>query len=74
MTPEFERLWCYSTVDFVALGKVYGLDEKAVHAIIWEFTRRVPQIESMVGQSLLYDAAKNEYLRIFHDRLSMFRK
>ena len=74
MTPEFERLGYYSTVDFVALGKAYGLDEKAVHAIIWEFTRRVPQVESMVGQSLLSDAAKNEYLRIFHDRLSMFRK
>lgn len=73
MTPEFERLGYYSTPDFVALGAAYGLDEEAVLGILDEFRLRRPQVEEMVAGSLLSDSAKEEYLRIFNDRLTMFR-
>ena len=73
MTPEFEKLGYYSTADFVALGRSYGLDEKAVHGILDEYRKNLPQVEMMVGQSLLSEGAKREYLRIFTDRLAMFR-
>ena len=73
MTPEFEKLGYYSTADFVALGRSYGLDEKAVHGILDEYRKNLPQVEMMVGQSLLSEDAKREYLRIFTDRLAMFR-
>ena len=73
MTPEFQKLGYYSTSDFVALGRAYGLDENAVCKILDEFKTRRPQVESMVCRSLLSEAAKNEYLRIFADRLAMFR-
>lgn len=73
MTPEFERNGYYSTPDFVVLGKSYGLEEKAVRAIIGEFGNRSSQIEDMVRKSLLSANAQEEYLRIFHDRLAMFR-
>ena len=73
MTPEFEKLGYYSTSDFVALGRCYGLDEKAVHGILAEYRKNLPQVETMVEQSLLSEDAKREYLRIFTDRLAMFR-
>ena len=73
MTPEFENLGYYSTSDFVALGKAYGLDGDAVCKLLDEFRMRQAQVESMVGSSLLSEEAKKEYLRIFADRLAMFR-
>ena len=73
MTPEFEKLGYYSTADFVALGRSYGLGEKAVHGILDEYRKNLPQVEMMVDQSLLSEDAKREYLRIFTDRLAMFR-
>ena len=73
MTPEFEKLGYYSTSDFVALGRCYGLDEKAVHGILAEYRKNLPQVETMVEQSLLSEDAKREYLHIFTDRLAMFR-
>ncbi len=72
-TPEFEKLGYYSTSDFVALGKAYGLDRDAVCKILDEFKMHQAQVESMVGCSLLSEEAKKEYLRIFADRLAMFR-
>ena len=73
MTPEFEKLGYYSTTDFVMLGKAYGLSENAVHGILDECKMRRSQVEAMVECSLLSDDAKKEYLRIFTDRLAMFR-
>ena len=73
MTPEFESLGYYSTADFVVLGRSYGLDENAVRGMLEECKKRRPQVESMVRGSLLSDEAKKEYLRIFTDRLAMFR-
>ena len=73
MTPEFESLGYYSTTDFVALGRFYGLDEKSVHGILDEYRKCAPQVEMMVARSLLSEEAKREYLRIFADRLAMFR-
>ena len=73
MTPEFESNGYYTTSDFVVLGKSYGLDEKSVRAIIREFGNLSSQVEDMVRKSLLSAEAQEEYMRIFHDRLSMFR-
>lgn len=73
MTPEFEELGYYSTTDFVRLGKAYGLGENAVHGILDDCKKRRSQVEAMVECSLLSDDAKKEYLRIFADRLAMFR-
>ena len=73
MTPEFEMLGYYSTADFVALGRCYGLDEKSVHVILDGYRKSLPQVEAMVHGSLLSEDAKMEYLRIFTDRLAMFR-
>ena len=72
-TPEFESLGYYSTADFIVLGRAYGLDENSVRGMLDEFRTRAPQVEAMVGQSLLSQDAKREYLRIFTDRLAMFR-
>lgn len=72
-TPEFESLGYYSMPDFVALGRSYGLDEESVRGIVYEFKTRLPQVEAMVAESLLSEDAKKEYLRIFRDRLAMFR-
>ena len=73
MTPEFERLGYYSTPDFVVLGRAYGLDEMSVRGLVDECGRNLPLVEKMVGQSLLSEEAKREYLRIVTDRLAMFR-
>ena len=73
MTPEFETLGYYTAPDFVALGRAYGLDESAVLDLIRLFRRKSDAVEEMVGQSLLSSGAQAEYLRIFHDRLKMFR-
>ena len=59
--------------DFVALGRSYGLDEESVRGIVDEFKTQLPQVEAMVAESLLSEDAKKEYLRIFRDRLAMFR-
>ena len=72
-TPEFESLGYYSTADFIVLGRAYGLDENSVRGMLDEFRTRAPQVEAMVEQSLLSQDAKREYLRIFTDRLAMFR-
>ena len=73
MTPEFEALGYYSMPDFMALGRAYGVDEKAVVGIVGEYRDRLPQVEDMVDHSLLSEYAKAEYLRVFRDRLAMFR-
>ena len=73
MTPEFERLGYYSTADFVALGKAYGLDDVSVRGLLDECRKNLPLVEKMVDQSLLSEEAKREYFRIFTDRLTMFR-
>ena len=73
MTPEFETLGYYTAPDFVVLGRAYGLDEHGVLDLIRLFLRKSDAVEQMVGQSLLSSGAKAEYLRIFHDRLKMFR-
>jgi hypothetical protein len=57
----------------VALGRSYGLDEESVRGIVDEFKTQLPQVEAMVAESLLSEDAKKEYLRIFRDRLAMFR-
>ncbi|MBP5542596.1 MAG: HipA domain-containing protein [Kiritimatiellae bacterium] len=73
MTPEFEHLGYYSTPDFVALGRAYGLDDRAVCRILDEFKTNSKKVELMVRDSLLSEDAKKEYLCIFYDRLAMFR-
>ena len=74
MTPEFETLGYYTAPDFVVLGRAYGLDEHGVLDLIRLFLRKSDAVEQMVGQSLLSSGAQAEYLRIFHDRLKMFRE
>lgn len=49
------------------------LDEESVRGIVGEFKTQLPQVEAMVAESLLSEDAKKEYLRIFCDRLAMFR-
>ena len=55
------------------MGRAYGLDDRAVCRILDEFRTKAQQVESMVRDSLLSEDAKREYLRIFYDRLAMFR-
>lgn len=74
MTPEFEKQGFYSTPDFVVLGRAYGLDETFVRDLIRHYADCSPQVERMVSESLLTPSAQEEYLRIFHDRLAMFRE
>lgn len=73
MAPEFEAHGYYSMPDFMVLGRAYGVDEKAVVGIVGEYRDRLPQVEDMVNHSLLSEYAKAEYLRVFRDRLAMFR-
>lgn len=74
MTPEFEKQGYYSTPDFVVLGRAYGLDETFVRGLIRQYADCSPQVERKVAESLLSSSAQEEYLRIFHDRLAMFRE
>ena len=39
----------------------------------YEFRRKVPAVEELVSGSFLTAEAQVEYLRIFHDRLKMFK-
>lgn len=73
MTQEFETLGYYTAADFIVLGRAYGLDERGVLDLIRRFRRSADAVAQMVGQSLLTSEAKDEYLRIFNDRLAMFR-
>ena len=73
MTPEFASLGYFTAPDFVALGRCYGLGESEVLDMVRLFKGKVGQVESLVAGSLLSPDAKVEYLRIFHDRLNMFR-
>lgn len=72
-TPEFEALGYYSMPDFVALGAAYGLCERSVIKLFDDFKSHQAQVAAMVAGSLLSEDAKVEYLRIFNDRLAMFR-
>ena len=73
MTQEFETLGYYTAADFIVLGRAYGLDERGVLDLIRRFRRSADAVAQMVGRSLLTSEAKDEYLRIFNDRLAMFR-
>lgn len=72
MTPRFEELGYYSTPDFIALGRAYGLSEHGVISLVSRFVSSVDDVELQVRSSLLSADAQDEYLRIFHDRLAMF--
>lgn len=74
MTHEFEELGYYTAPDFVVLGRAFGMDERGVLELIRLFKLKATAVERMVGLSLLSPAAQTEYLRIFHDRLNMFRE
>ena len=74
MTREFEELGYYTASDFVVLGRAYGMDERGVLELIRLFKLKATEVERMVGLSFLSSAAQAEYLRIFHDRLNMFRE
>lgn len=73
MTSEFEQLGFYTAPDFILLGRSYGVDEKGVLSMIRKFKAKAASVEDMVRASRLTSAAQEEYLRIFHDRLNMFR-
>ena len=73
MTSSFEELGYYSLPDFVVLGRIYGVDETFVRRLLDEYRRKSPLVEQFVRSSLLTPEAQAEYLRLFHDRLSMFR-
>ena len=73
MTKEFEALGFYSFPDFVILGRAYGVDETGVAKLLDEFRRKASAVEEFVRCSYLTVDAQREYLRIFHDRLRMFR-
>ena len=73
MTKEFEALGYYSFPDFIALGRSYNVDERAVRAVVGEFKQKADAVERFVKQSFLSMAAQTEYLRLFRDRLAMFR-
>lgn len=73
MTKEFEVLGYYSLPDFIALGRSYNVDEQAVRAVIGEFRQKADAVESFVRRSFLSPDAQTEYLRLFRDRLAMFR-
>ena len=73
MTHEFEALGYYTAADFIVLGRAYGLDERGVLDLIRRVRCSADAVAQMVGQSLLTVEAKDEYLRIFNDRLAMFR-
>ena len=74
MTKEFEVRGFYSLPDFVALGRAYGVDEQGVVKLIDEFRCKVSMVEEFVRGSFLTAEAQTEYLRLFHDRLNMFRE
>ena len=63
----------YSLPDFVALGRAYGVDEPGIVKVLDEFRRKVPAVEEFVRGSFLTVDAQTEYLRLFHDRMNMFR-
>ena len=73
MTKEFEVQGFYSLPDFVVLGRAYGVDESDVVKLLDEFRRKVSNVEEFVRGSFLSADAQTEYLRLFHDRLKMFR-
>ena len=55
------------------MGRSYDVDEKGVLSMIRKFKAKAASVEDMVRASRLTSAAQEEYLRIFHDRLNMFR-
>ena len=73
MTQEFEVQGFYSLPDFVVLGRAYGVDEPSVVKLLDEFRRKVSKVEEFVRGSFLTADAQTEYLRLFRDRLNMFR-
>lgn len=73
MTPDFETLGYYSLPDFIALGRAYEVNERRVRALVNEFREKATAAERLVRRSFLTREAQDEYLRLFHDRLAMFR-
>ena len=57
-----------------SLGRAYGVDEQGVVKLIDEFRCKVSMVEEFVRGSFLTADAQTEYLRLFHDRLNMFRE
>lgn len=74
MTPEFEALGYYTEADFLRLGESFGCSAQDVFSLVRLFRKKAPAVESMIRASHLSPPAKNEYLRIFTDRLNAFRK
>lgn len=73
-TPESENNGFYSEDDFILLGRSYGVAEGQVLEMIRRFKDRVEKVREFVAVSLLGEEAKMEYIRLFEDRLNMFRK
>ena len=68
-TSAYETLGFYSSVDFIELGRAFGVAEDEVREQIALFAEHRTAVERMLAASALSDEAKARYLFRFHDRL-----
>ncbi len=68
-TSAYETLGFYSSVDFIELGRAFGVAEDEVREQIALFAEHRTAVERMLAASALSDETKARYLFRFHDRL-----
>jgi len=68
-SSRYELLGFYSSVDFVELGRCFGVDESDVREGIARLELAHEMVDASVRASLLSEEAKTLYLAKYHDRL-----
>lgn len=69
-TSRYEELGFYSSADFIELGARFGVNAQEVREMLSGFPQKRDSVCRMIEASMLSDAAKEQYLMRFLDRLN----
>lgn len=72
-TAAYEAYGFYTYADFYQFGQGLGIKASRVEKIIAEFAIEKAQVSALVQQSFLKEEVKQEYLRLYLDKLGRLR-
>lgn len=73
-TPMYEKLGFYSSIDFIELGNLFGVDREEVKYLLSLFEIKHKEVETAIKTSFLSTEAQERYLEKFYDRIRAIKQ
>ena len=72
-TKAYDILGFYSYQDFFEFGVKIGINELRVKKILLNFSNKSEQVENLIAHSFLSESLKNDYQKLYFDRLNAMK-